>query len=301
MTADGRRAARAGAAPGNPWRLRARQVGLLAQGEARRSLLTRRRIWMYLLALGPLALMAIRRAFHSSGAADAQAVQDATDVFAGLIQLYYIRLGLFFSAMGVFTWLFRGEMVERTLHYPFLTPLRREVLVLGKFLGGAALVIAIFEIAVIGCFYLLYGSLGPAGAAYMIHRQGLEQLGSYVLVVALATLGYGSVFLGLSLVFKNPIVPGAVFFGWEAVTPVFPAWLQCLSVTFYLKHLYPVGLPEAGSMRSNGFAFVLELFTVPTEPISATTAVAGLLVFTLAVLAFACYRIRRLEIAYVTD
>ena len=38
--------------------------------------------------------------------------------------------------MGIFSNLFRGEMLEKTLHYYYLTPLRRELLVAGKYLGG---------------------------------------------------------------------------------------------------------------------------------------------------------------------
>ena len=38
--------------------------------------------------------------------------------------------------MGIFSNLFRGEMLEKTLHYYFLTPMRREMLVAGKYLAG---------------------------------------------------------------------------------------------------------------------------------------------------------------------
>jgi ABC-type transport system involved in multi-copper enzyme maturation permease subunit len=275
------------------WRLWMRQIGILVRREMRRSLFTRRRIWVYLLAFFPVVIMAIHRVVHTSQPIDAAALREETQVFAGIVQLYYVRLGLFFACMGIFTWLFRGEMVERTLHYPFLTPVRREVLVIGKFLAGAAIAIGLFEVAVLACFGLLYSRYGSVGWAYVFHGAGLAQLGSYLLIVALGVLGYGSVFLGLSLVFNNPIVPGALFFGWEAITPVLPGWLQVLSVTYYLKHLYPVSVP------SN--SFLLSLFTVATGPISAATAVLGLFCFTVVVLAFSCYRIRGTEITYTTD
>jgi hypothetical protein len=276
------------------WRLWARQVGILVRQELSGSLFTRRRLWVYLIAFAPVLILAIHRAVDSSRLADPDMLDQGTQVFAGIMEFYYVRLALFFACMSVFTWLFRGEMVERTLHYPFLAAVRREVLVIGKFLGGAAVVICVFETAVLACFYLLYSGFGSAGSAYVFHGEGLGQLGAYVLIVALGTLGYGAVFLGLSLVLKNPIVAGALFFGWEAATPVLPGWLQMLSVTFYLKHLFPVSLPGTRSV-------VLALLTVTTGPISAYTAVAGLLCFTAAVLAFACYRIRKTEITYTTD
>jgi ABC-type transport system involved in multi-copper enzyme maturation permease subunit len=275
------------------WRLWLRQIGILVRREMRRSLFTRRRIWVYLLAFFPVVIMVIHRLVHNSQPIDAATMRKETQIFAGIVQLYYVRLGLFFACMGIFTWLFRGEMVERTLHYPFLTPVRREVLVIGKFLAGAAIAIVLFEIAVLACFGLLYSRFGSLGMDFVFHGPGLDQLGAYLLIIALGVLGYGSVFLGLSLVFKNPIVPGALFFGWETITPVLPGWLQVLSVTYYLKHLYPV------SVSSN--SFLLGLFTVATGPISERTAVLGLLCFTIAVLAFSCYRIRGTEITYTTD
>ena len=40
--------------------------------------------------------------------------------------------------------LFRGEVVDRSLHYYFLAPVRREVLVVGKYLSGLIATIALF-------------------------------------------------------------------------------------------------------------------------------------------------------------
>src|SRR5258706_5178606 len=118
--------------------------------------------------------------------------------------------------MGIFTWIFRGEMVERTLHYQFLVPVRREILVVGKFLAGAVIAIALFEAAILACFYLMYARFGAAGKSYVFDGPGLGQLWAYLLVTALACLGYGAVFLVLSLLVKNPIIPGVLIIGWEA-------------------------------------------------------------------------------------
>jgi hypothetical protein len=194
--------------------------------------------------------------------------------------------------MGIFTWLFRGEMVERTLHYQFLVPVRKEVLVVGKFLAGAIISIALFETAVLACFYLTYSRFGPAGRSYIFDGPGLGQLGTYLLVTALACLGYGAVFLALSLLFKNPIIPGVLIMGREAVAPIFPAWAQRLSVTFYLKHLCPVSLPIDGPMA---------IFTIVAEPVSPFIAIFGLLCLTVAILVLSCFLIHRLEITYTAE
>ena len=43
---------------------------------------------------------------------------------------------IFFGCLGIFMNLFRGEVLDRSLHYYFLAPVRREVLVIGKYLAG---------------------------------------------------------------------------------------------------------------------------------------------------------------------
>ncbi len=274
-----------------PWRLFASQISVLVRSELRRNLFSRRRIWVYLLALFPVLLLVGHDIFSRYHPDPAQ-IEDDTEVLAGIIQLYYLRLGIFFACMGIFTWLFRGEMVERTLHYQFLVPVRKEVLVVGKFLAGAVISIALFETAVLACFYFTYSRFGSAGTAYMFDGPGLGQLGSYLLVTLLACLGYGAVFLALSLLFKNPIVPGAMLMGWEAVAPIFPSWAQHLSVTFYLKHLCSVKLPLDGP---------LAIFTVVAEPVPAFVAVFGLLCLTIAILVLSCFLIHRLEVTYTAE
>jgi ABC-type transport system involved in multi-copper enzyme maturation permease subunit len=274
-----------------PWQLYGSQIWVLVRNEVRRNLFTRRRIWVYFLALIPVVILLIHKLFDRS-AADPYFIQSETDSLAGVIQLYYLRLGIFFACMGIFTWLFRGEMVERTLHYQLLSPVRREILVIGKFLAGTVIAIFLFEAAVLTCFFLTYSRFGAAGTAYIFDGPGLGQLWSYLLVTALACLGYGSVFLALSLVFKNPVVPGIVLLGWETVMPIFPSWAQKLSVTFYLKHLCPVKLMPQGP---------LAIFTVVAEPVAPWLAVVGLICLALAVLVLSCFLIRRLEITYTGE
>jgi ABC-type transport system involved in multi-copper enzyme maturation permease subunit len=275
-----------------PWRLFGSQISILVRNEVRRNLITRRRIGIYLLALVPALIILTHVIFDRNQPAGPAQMEGDTQVLAGIVQLYYFRLGIFFACMAIFTWLFRGEMVERTLHYQFLVPVRREVLVIGKFLAGAVVAIALFETAVLACFWLMYSRFGSAGKSYVFDGPGLGQLGSYLLVTALACLGYGAVFLALSLLFKNPIVPGVVIMGWEAIAPIFPAWAQRLSVTFYLKHLCPVSLPLNGP---------LAIFTIVAEPVSPFIAVLGLLCLTIAILALSCLLIHRMEITYTAE
>jgi len=274
-----------------PWRLYGSQISVLVRNEVRRNLFIRRRFWVYLLALIPVLILITHNIVTRYNNDPAQ-MENETVVLAGIVQLYYFRLGIFFACMGIFTWLFRGEIVERTLHYQFLVPVRKEVLVVGKFLAGAIISIVLFETAVLACFYLTYSRFGSAGRSYVFDGPGLGQLGSYLLVTALACLGYGAVFLALSLLFKNPIIPGAMLMGWEAIVPIFPSWAQRLSVTFYLKHLCPVSLPVDGPMA---------IFTIVAESVSPFVAIFGLLSLTIAILVLSCFLIHRIEITYTAE
>jgi ABC-type transport system involved in multi-copper enzyme maturation permease subunit len=255
--------------------------------ELRKALWMRRSIWIYLLALAPALIIAIQATMDYK-----TRIPEDTAMWAGIFQLYYLRLAIFFGCMGLFTWLFRGEVVEKSLHYYFLAPLRREVLVAGKFLAGLLATVFIFSLSVALCFAFLYGHYGAAGRSFVFDGPGLGHLFSYLGVTFLACLGYGSLFLALSLVFKNPILPGIFVLLWETFHAVLPSLLQKLSVMFYLKQLCPVSLPPEGPMA---------LFTVVTDPVPAWLAVPGLVCLCAAILVFACFKIRRMEISYLAD
>jgi hypothetical protein len=138
----------------------------------------------------------------------------------------------------------------------------------------------------------MYGHFGPAGTSFVFHGPGLGHLAAYLGVTVLACLGYGSVFLALSLVVKNPILPGAVVLLWETFHAVLPPLLQRFSVIFYLKQLCPVSVAPTG---------VIALFSVVAEPVAAWVAVTGLMLLSVAILTAACFRIRRTEISYLAD
>jgi ABC-type transport system involved in multi-copper enzyme maturation permease subunit len=273
-----------------PWQLWIAQTAAILRIEIKKTLWMRRGIWIYLLALAPVVLIGIH-ALDSPMGRHCTMTQD-TEILAGIFQVFYLRFGIFFGCLGLFTWLFRGEIVEKTLHYYFLSPVRREVLIAGKFLAGLICSIMIFGMSIFLAFALMYGHFGPAGRSYVFSGPGLGQLTAYLSVTALACLGYGSVFLALSLVFKNPILPGVAVLLWEMFHAVLPPLLQKLTIGFYLKQLCPVSVPPVG---------VMALFTVVAEPASAYVAVPGLLGLCTAILLFAFWKIRKFEISYLAD
>ena len=214
-------------------------------------------------------------------------------IFAGIFQYFYLRLAIFFGCLGIFMNLFRGEMLDKTLHFWFLAPARREVLLAGKYAAGLAAASAIFAGGALLCFWVMLWPHDAAQVQSYWQGPGAGHAFWYAVAAVLGCVGYGSVFLAAGLLLRNPIVPAAVLLLWESINPFLPALLQRLSVLYYLQSLCPVPAP----MDKDAPA-VLRLLLSPAAPASAPGAILGLLVVTGLVLWVASRAVRRLEISY---
>jgi ABC-type transport system involved in multi-copper enzyme maturation permease subunit len=272
-----------------PWELWTRQIAAILRMDLRKNFLSRRGIWIYLLALAPVVVITLHAILNSPNSGS---MHQDTEVLAGIFQFFYLRFGIFFGCLGIFTWLFRGEVIEKSLHYYFLAPVKREVLLVGKFFGGLITAVTIFSVGVFASFAMMYVRFGPAGQYYVFNGPVMGQLLAYLGVTVLACIGYGSVFLALSLLMKNPVIPAVLVLGWETFNPVLPSLVQRFSVTYYLKQLCPVSIPAQGLMA---------LFTVVSEPVSTLAAILGPIVLATLVLLLAAKFVRRLEISYVAE
>src|SRR5947209_14366512 len=67
-------------------------------------------IFVYLMAVAHAVIIALHGAIDRSAGNTARHVAADTEIMAAIVQIYYIRLGVFFGCMGVFTWLVRGEV-----------------------------------------------------------------------------------------------------------------------------------------------------------------------------------------------
>jgi hypothetical protein len=217
-------------------------------------------------------------------------------IFAAVFQYFYLRLAIFFGCLGIFMNLFRGEMLDKTLHFWFLAPARREVLLLGKYLAGLIASVVIFTSGAAACFLIMLWPQESAQLAAFWPDPGLSHLLWYCAASTLGCIGYGSVFLAAGLLLRNPIIPAVVILGWESVNPLLPAMLQKLSVLYYVQSLAPVPAPT-----DPGAPLVFQVLMRPAAPPSTFAAVIGLLVVTALVLWAAAFAVRRLEINYSTD
>ena len=214
-------------------------------------------------------------------------------IFAGVFQYLYLRLAVFFGCLGMFMYLFSGEMSNRTLHYWFLAPARREVLLAGKYAAGLIASSVIFGGGALLAFTVMVWPHDPVEVQAYWNAGGMAHAFWYAAAAALGCLGYGSVFLAVGLYVRNPIVPAAVLLAWESVNGILPHALQKLSILYYLQSLCPVPAP-----MDDHAPVLIRLLAAPAAPASRPAAVLGLLLLTAVVLWIAGRAIRRMEISY---
>lgn len=217
-------------------------------------------------------------------------------IFATIFRFYFLRLAVFFGCVGIFTNLFRGEMLDKSLHYYLLTPVRREVLMAGKYLAGLLATVVIFMASTALQWEALLWQFPHAAVANYFAGPNAAHLLQYLGVTALACAAYGSVFLCTGLLFRNPIVPAAVILLWESANLFLPATLQKLGIIYYLQSLCPLAAAPDSSMP-----VPLTRLISATPTASVPIALACLTVFTLVVLVYSGCRSRKLEINYSTD
>lgn len=271
-----------------PWSLWLRQIRAIFRLEIEKNFLGRRSILLYLLALLPVLPLALLAPFTPPGR-EWHDFNQYNMIFA----IYYggliLRTVVFFGCAWIFMNLFRGDIIDRSLHFYFLSPVRREVLVVGKYVSGLATSIVLFSGTTIVSMLLLYlPHFYSESSRYFLDGQGLGQLLTYAGITMLACVGYGAFFLVVGLFFRNPIIPAIVLYGWEWLNFLLPPLLKKISVIHYLNSLTPVPVYEGP-------------FAVAALPTPAWIAVPSLIVVTVLVLIVASYRIRHMEIRYGSD
>ena len=217
-------------------------------------------------------------------------------VFAGVFQFFYLRLAIFFGCLGIFMNLFRAEALDKTIHFWLLAPVRREVLLAGKYAAGLIASTTVFGGGALLCFAVMVWPHDGVAAQQYWQDSGVVHLFWYTVAALLGCVGYGSVFLAAGLVLRNPIIPAALLLGWESINGFLPQMFQKFSVLHYLQSLCPVPAP----MDQDAPALV-QLLLVPAAPASRLGAGFGLIALTALMLWVAGIAIRRMQVPYGTE
>jgi len=270
------------------WALWLRQLGAIFRLEIEKNFLSRRSLLIYLIALLPLFPLALLAPFTPPGN-EWRDFNQYSVIYSIIYNGLILRTLIFFGSAWIFMNLFRGEMVDRSLHYYFLSAVRREVLVVGKYISGLVTSIILFTTTTVVAMLLLYfPHFYSQSVRYFTEGRGLTQLLTYAGITILACIGYGAFFLVVGLFIRNPIIPALLLYGWEWLNFLLPPLLKKISVIHYLNSLVPVPLSEGP-------------FAVIADPTPAYIAVPSMLVVTIIVLILAAYRIRHMEIRYGSD
>ncbi|PYS72737.1 MAG: hypothetical protein DMF73_07465, partial [Acidobacteria bacterium] len=117
-----------------------RQIGAIMRLDLKKNFFGKRSLLVYLLAAMPIGLLTLVEIINPLGRTANQ--------FLSIYSIFYnsmiLRTVVFFGCAWIFMNLFRGEIVDRSLHYYFLSAVRREVLVAGKYLSGLLTSIVLF-------------------------------------------------------------------------------------------------------------------------------------------------------------
>src|SRR5437868_3673497 len=259
-----------------------RQIGAILRLELKKNFFGKRSLLVYLLALMPIGLLTLVEIINPPGRTSQQ--------FLSIYSIFYnamiLRTVVFFGCAWIFMNLFRGEIVDRSLHYYFLSAVRREVLLAAKYLSGLVTAIILFTtVTVVSMLLLFFPHFFSASTRFFLDGAGMGQLLTYVVITILACIGYGAFFMIVGLFFRNPIIPALTLYGWEWINFLLPPLLKKISVIHYLNSLVPVPVSEGP-------------FAVVAQPTPAWISIPGLLIVTALVLFAAGTRIRRMEVRY---
>ena len=268
---------------GLPWGQWWNQLRAIVRLELRKGF--RRSFGLLLLALAPLFILVLRMVVPHA-IQDSADIAGATQFFAGLYQAFILRIVIFLACIAIFGNLIRRETLDRSLHYYFLSPIRRELLVIAKYVTALIVSFGLFGLTTVLAFGLTYlPNDSTAVSHFLFHGPGLAHLGAYLLVTFLACVGYGAVFLFFGFFFKSPALPALAVFGWEGIHFLLPPFLKQLSVVHYLQSLRPVPVSEG------------PLATMSDAP-APWVSVIGILALAAVLVGVSAWKIRRMEISY---
>src|SRR2546425_1350363 len=122
------------------WSLWLRQVAAIMRLEVEKNFLGKRAALVYLLAFMPIGLLLLI-AILPPGTREWLDFARYPLLFSIIYNALILRTVVFFGCAWIFMNLFRGDMVDRSLHYYFLSAVRRGVFMAGKnFFGFVALI-----------------------------------------------------------------------------------------------------------------------------------------------------------------
>ena len=253
--------------------------------EFRKCLFSKRILIPLLLAAIPVFLMTLRYMLDVPEEVITSKLGSTSFLYATIFRAFILRLLVFFACVAVFTRLVRGDLQEQVIHYYLLCPVRRDILLAGKYLAGVASVAVCFILSVIGSYLVFFHASDPGSLEqFVLMGAGKFHLAAYLGIIVLACFGYGAVFLLFGMLFKNPIIPSGIVLGLEYINFLLPPVMKKFSVIFYLESLCPVPIKES-------------ILSVAADPASVGVALLSLGLIAGVFLGISAWKFRTLEIS----
>ncbi len=264
-----------------------RQLSAALRIEIGKCLFTKRALLSYILALLPVLLFTMAAFGAAYGWTNLfESPEQGRQIYAEVFSTLVLGGVIFLGSAAVFTTLFRGEILDRSMHYYILTPVRREVLVVAKYLAGLSTCIILFGLSTLLSFFAMYIAFGTEQLISDLSSGiAFRHVGLYLGIVLLACMGYGSVFMATGLLFRNPFIPIIAIAAWEAIHFILPPSLKIFSVVYYLKGLLPIPLDEGA-------------LAVIVAPPPVWVSVFGMLALSVVTVSGSIFLLKRLQVHY---
>lgn len=231
----------------------------------------------------------VHDAITERGTPDLNSIAKMREIFAVIYSLFFLTGVVFLGNAMLFTATFRGEILQRSLHYGLLVPVRREILVLGKYAAVLAAALIVLWTGTTICYLAMYAPYGSQKLAIdFTSGVAIAELSTYLGVTLLASMAYGSLFMTTGLIFRSPLISIAIVAGWEAMHFILPPFLKMFSIIHYLKGLIPIPIDE-GPMA------------IIVAPPPHWVSIVGIIGLTIVALSISTYFLKRIEIRYTEE
>lgn len=207
-----------------------------------------------------------------------QSIAETTEWMRAAFAAGFLHFGLYFAALTFGNSITREESDEQTLHYLFLQPAPRWVIVLGKLAAFIAMAAPVFVVALFLVHLCALLPFGGAGLKELFLGATMPRFLQMALTAIVALLVYSALFGGLAAAFRKPIF-GLVLYFWELATGFapLPEALKQVSLNYYLRELLPASArQETGvfaTLTEGPSALVTVLVLVLTPTLSMALAV----------------------------
>jgi len=159
-----------------------------------------------------------------------------SEFFPMIMFTMYMMFILIVLALLYGTSIIGDEVDNKTITYLFTRPVRKEYIILSKFVAYLLGSIVILIVSASATFLVI----ATDAKMKTSFTENLSTFSKYLGVFVLGLIAYGSIFTFLGASIKRPVLVGLFFaFGWEKIAVIIPGLIKKFSVVHYLLSSVP--------------------------------------------------------------